>query len=310
MVTASAWGGDGMNHAIWVALPTYNERDNLEPMVRRLLQLLPTGHILVVDDDSPDGTGLLADEIAAANDRVSVLHRKKKEGLGAAYRAAFGWLLDRPDCATIVQMDCDFSHDPADVPRLVAAVEQGADLAIGSRYVTGGGTPGWPMRRRLISRGGSRFARTVLRLPVRDLTGGFKAWRADLLRSLDLARVGTQGYGFQVEMTWRAHTAGAVIRELPIIFGERRAGQSKMSRRIIVEALLMVLRLRVESMGRGSGGRRSTRLAVGNALGLGLMRRARGIPVDDLDPVLVVGIDRPAGGGLAAHDARDAQTRG
>jgi hypothetical protein len=204
-------------------------------------------------------------------------------------------------------MDCDFSHDPADVPRLAEAVEQGADLAIGSRYVAGGDTPGWPVARRLISRGGSGFARTVLRLPVRDLTGGFKAWRADHLRALDLASVGTQGYGFQVEMTWRAYTAGAVIREVPIIFGERRAGQSKMSRRIVGEALLMVLRLRVESMG-GRRKSRSTRLGVGTPLGLGLMRGARGIAVDDLDPV-VVGIDRPSGGGLAAHDARDAESR-
>jgi dolichol-phosphate mannosyltransferase len=297
-----------MNDAIWVALPTYNERDNLEPMVRHLLEVLPTGHILVVDDNSPDGTGRLADELAAGDARVAVLHRDAKEGLGAAYRAAFGWLLDRPDCSTVIQMDCDFSHDPADVPRLAEAVEQGADLAIGSRYVAGGDTPGWPVARRLISRGGSGFARTVLRLPVRDLTGGFKAWRADLLRSIDLASVGTQGYGFQVEMTWRAHTAGALIRELPIIFGERRAGQSKMSRRIVVEALLMVLRLRVESMG-GPRRKRSTRLGVGKALGFGLMRGTRGITVDDLGPVVVVGIDRPAGGGLAAHDARDAQSR-
>ena len=295
-----------MHDHVWIALPTYNERDNLGPMVARLLEVVPDANVLVVDDNSPDGTGELADEIAARESRVRVLHRAGKEGLGAAYRAAFVDLLASPDCDVIVQIDCDFSHDPADVPRLVEAVAAGADLAIGSRYVAGGDTPGWPIGRRLISRGGSGFARTVLRLPVRDLTGGFKAWRADLLRSLDLASVGTQGYGFQVEMTWRAHTAGAIIRELPIVFSERRAGQSKMSRRIVIEALAMVLRLRVTALA-GRRTKRSTRFGVATPLGLGLMRGARGITVDHLDTA-VVGIDRPPSGGLAAHDARDAES--
>jgi dolichol-phosphate mannosyltransferase len=236
----------------WIALPTYNERDNLEPMTAALLAAEPEARILVVDDSSPDGTGELADRLAAADERIEVLHRAGKEGLGAAYRAAFAHLLAKRDCDAVVQMDCDFSHDPEDVRRLLSTLRSGGDLVIGSRYVPGGGTPGWSLGRRALSRGGSLFARTVLRLPVRDLTGGFKAWRGDVLRSIGLDDVETQGYGFQIETTWRAHRAGARIRELPITFSERRAGQSKMSRRIIAEALLLVVRLRFSSRDRAA----------------------------------------------------------
>lgn len=241
MTTGAAIGGQPQ---AWVALPTYNEHENLEPLTAALLAAAPELRILVVDDNSPDGTGHLADRLAAGDPRIEVMHRAGKEGLGAAYRAAFAHLLAKPDCDAVVQMDCDFSHDPRDVVRLLAELRGGGDLVIGSRYVRGGSTPGWSLGRRALSRGGSLFARTVLRLPVRDLTGGFKAWRGDVLRRIGLSDVETQGYGFQIETTWRAHRAGARIRELPITFSERRAGQSKMSRRIIAEALLLVVRLR------------------------------------------------------------------
>jgi len=289
---------------VWIVLPTYNERDNLEPMVVRLLEVIPEARILVVDDGSPDGTGALVDAIAARDQRVSGLHRVAKQGLGAAYRAAFENLLRRSDCDVVVQMDCDFSHDPADVPRLVAALEPDVGLVLGSRYVPGGATPGWNFGRRTISRGGSQFARSVLGLPFQDLTGGFKAWRADLLRSIDLAGVETQGYGFQVEMTWRAYRRGAQIREVPIVFSERRAGQSKMSRKIIAEALVMVLRLRLGSAAwpRATG---STGLGEGQRDGIGLVRGTGGVAVDDLAVAVVLNPDGPRGGRLATHRAGD-----
>lgn len=289
---------------VWIALPTYNERDNLEPMIAAVFAAAPDLGVLVVDDNSPDGTGVLADEIAARDTRVQVLHRAGKEGLGAAYRAAFRHLLERHGADVIVQMDCDFSHDPDDVPRLLAAITSGADLAIGSRYARGGSNPGLGVARRLLSRGGSAFARTVLSLPIHDLTGGFKAWRGSLLRSLDLDRVETQGYGFQVEMTWRAHRLGASIREVPIVFSERRAGQSKMSRRIIVEALLMVLRLRLRGRALGSTGL-GARQAVDSLVG-----GAGGVAVDDLLAVPIAASDGPARGRLATHGAGEADAGG
>ncbi|MEO6579194.1 MAG: polyprenol monophosphomannose synthase [Candidatus Limnocylindria bacterium] len=297
-----------MSRGVWIALPTYDERDNLEPMLGRLLEVVPGARVLVVDDGSPDGTGVLADAVAAREPRVSVMHRTTKDGLGAAYRAAFSHLLARQDCDVIVQMDCDFSHDPADVPRLLEAISDGADLAIGSRYVAGGSTPGWTRGRKLISRGGSAFARGVLSLQTRDLTGGFKAWRADLLRSMDLAAVRTQGYGFQIEMTWRAHRRGADLKELPITFSERRTGQSKMSRRIIAEALLMVVRLRLESAGRARSPV-SAGPAVHPPFHLGLVGRAGGVGVDDLDALSVVRYDGPDRGRAVAHDARQPKVR-
>jgi dolichol-phosphate mannosyltransferase len=233
---------------LWIALPTYNERENLEPMLAALFEQLPAARVLVIDDGSPDGTGELADQLATANPRIAVLHRTSKEGLGAAYRAGFERILAQEDCTAIVQMDCDFSHAPDQVRDLLRSLEAGADLVLGSRYVAGGSTPGWSRRRRFVSRGGSLFARTVLGLPFRDLTGGFKAWRRETLAQLGAEGGQANGYGFQIEMTWRARNLGARIVEVPITFRDRFAGSSKMSGAIVREALLMVLRLR---FGRG-----------------------------------------------------------
>lgn len=229
---------------MWVVLPTYNEIENLEGILGAITEALPQANVLVVDDGSPDGTGQLGDTIAAREPRVSVLHRTSKEGLGPAYRAGFRWVLDRPDTDAVVQMDADFSHDPRDLPRLLAPLMVGADLALGTRYVRGGGTIGWPWYRRLISRGGTTFARTVLLLPYRDLTGGYKAWRRELLDSIRLRDIDVNGYGFQVETTWWAHRRGARIAQVPITFRERTAGRSKMSGAIVGEAMLRVLTLR------------------------------------------------------------------
>jgi dolichol-phosphate mannosyltransferase len=231
-----------------VVLPTFNEIENLEGILSAILEALPQAHVLVVDDGSPDGTGQLADTIAAREPRVAVLHRSAKEGLGPAYRAGFRWVLDRPDTDAVVQMDADFSHDPRDLPRLLAPLMVGADLTLGTRYVPGGGTVGWPWYRRMISRGGTTFARTVLLLPYRDLTGGFKAWRRELLESIRLRDMDVNGYGFQVETTWWAHRRGARIVQVPIIFRERTAGRSKMSGAIVREAMVRVLILRWKTL--------------------------------------------------------------
>ena len=233
---------------MWVVLPTFNEIENLEGVLTAILEALPQAHVLVVDDGSPDGTGQLADTIAAREPRVAVLHRSAKEGLGPAYRAGFRWVLDRPDTDAVVQMDADFSHDPRDLPRLLAPLMVGADLTLGTRYVPGGGTVGWPWYRRIISRGGTTFARTVLLLPYRDLTGGFKAWRRELLESIRLRDMGVNGYGFQVETTWWAHRRGARIVQVPIIFRERTAGRSKMSGAIVREAMVRVVALRWKTL--------------------------------------------------------------
>lgn len=229
---------------VWIAVPTYNELDNLQPLLEAVFNQLPEAHVLVIDDGSPDGTGELADRLATANPRIEVMHRTSKNGLGEAYRAGLSWLLTKPDCTAIVQMDCDFSHAPDDIAVLLERLDAGADLVIGSRYVEGGSTPGWSSRRRFVSRGGSLFARTVLGLPLRDLTGGFKAWRRDFLAALGTEGSYANGYGFQIEMTWRASQLGATIVEVPITFRERIAGASKMSGGIVGEAALMVLRLR------------------------------------------------------------------
>jgi dolichol-phosphate mannosyltransferase len=233
-------------------LPTYNEIENLEPVVAAILDALPQGQVLVVDDGSPDGTGRLADTLAAREPRVHVLHRTIKEGLGAAYQAGFRWVLDRPDTAAVVQMDADFSHDPNDLPRLLAPLMGDADLAVGTRYIRGGGTVGWPWYRQLISRGGNTFARTVLLLRYRDLTGGFKAWRRELLENIRLRDVQAHGYGFQIETTWWAHRRGARIVQVPIVFRERQAGRSKMTGGIAREALMRVMSLRWQAMRAGS----------------------------------------------------------
>jgi dolichol-phosphate mannosyltransferase len=237
--------GLAVGRGVWVVLPTYNERENLERIASAILAALPEASLLVVDDGSPDGTGGLADTIAARESRVSVLHRPAKEGLGVAYRAGFRWVLERPDARAVVQMDADFSHDPVDLPRLLAPLMGNADLVLGTRYMPGGGTVGWPWYRKLISRGGTIFARTVLLLPYRDLTGGFKAWRRELIDAIRLRETAGSGYGFQVETTWWAHRRGATIVQVPIVFRERTAGTSKMTGGIVREALFLVLRLRL-----------------------------------------------------------------
>jgi dolichol-phosphate mannosyltransferase len=236
----------------WVVLPTYNEADNLRPIAAAILAQLPGATLLVVDDGSPDGTGHQADELAAADERVRVRHRDAKQGLGRAYLDGFGRAIEG-GAAIVVQMDADFSHDPAVLPALIGPVVDGsADLVIGSRYVDGGGVRDWGLIRRVISRGGSLFAKVVLGLRPHDLTGGFKAWRATTLAAIPFEGVHAGGYVFQIEMTYRASRLGARVTEIPIVFQDRRAGQSKMSRRIIVEALIVVLTLRWDEL-RGRG---------------------------------------------------------
>jgi len=237
--------------ATWVILPTYNEASNLGPISGAILERLPDAVLLIVDDASPDGTGRLADELAAADPRIRVRHRAAKQGLGPAYLDGFGVAL-AGGAARVVQMDADWSHDPGYLPGLVGALEQ-SDLALGSRYVRGGGVRDWGLARRVISRGGSLFARTVLGLHEHDLTGGFKAWRAELLAGLPRDGIHSGGYVFQIEMTYLADRLGGRIVEVPIVFTDRRVGVSKMSRRIIFEAFAVVLRLRWDELrGRGT----------------------------------------------------------
>jgi len=232
----------------WIVLPTYDEADNLSGISAAILEALPGASLLVVDDNSPDGTGELADRLAAADPRIRVRHRPGKQGLGRAYLDGFDEAL-AAGARTIVQMDADWSHDPAVLPTLVQPIGAGrADLVIGSRYVRGGGVEDWGVVRRLISRGGSLFARVVLGLAPHDLTGGFKAWRAETLAAVPFDGVRAGGYVFQIEMTYRASRQGARLAEVPITFRDRRAGRSKMSRRIIVEALLVVIRLRWDEL--------------------------------------------------------------
>lgn len=228
-----------------VCLPTYNERENLESMVRALA---PHGYrILVIDDNSPDGTGEVADRLAAELDLVSVLHRPEKQGLGPACIAGFKQAL-ADGAEIVVEMDSDFSHDPADVPRLVAAVEDGADFALGSRYVEGGGTTNWGLGRRVLSRGASMYARTILGVKLHDVTAGFTCYRRGVLEALDLASIDSQGYVFQIEMKYRALRKGFKVAEVPIVFADRTAGYSKMTRAIILEAVWKVPLLRVAAV--------------------------------------------------------------
>ncbi|HEX8907682.1 MAG TPA: polyprenol monophosphomannose synthase [Anaeromyxobacteraceae bacterium] len=225
-----------------VCLPTYDERDNLEPITRAILAATPEVDVLVIDDSSPDGTGELADRLAAAEPRVQVLHRAGKEGLGKAYLAGFAWALER-GYELVLEMDADFSHNPRYLPRMLELAQE-ADLVLGSRNVEGGGTVNWGIGRKVLSRGGSLYARTILGVRVRDLTGGFKCFRRQVLEAIDLPSVECSGYAFQIELTYRALRKGFRVVETPIVFEDRRVGQSKMSRRIVLEAISKVWSIR------------------------------------------------------------------
>jgi dolichol-phosphate mannosyltransferase len=241
---APCYAGGAMNTAL-VIIPTYNERDNLEAISSAVLAAEPRADILVVDDNSPDGTGQLADQLAAKQPRIKVLHRAKKEGLGRAYLQAFSWALEQ-GYPLILEMDADFSHDPKYLPVLIDTALGGADLVLGSRYVTGGGTVNWGIGRQLISQGGSLYARSILGVKIRDLTGGFKCFHRRVLEAIDLAGVKSAGYGFQIELTYRTLKQGFTVKEVPIVFEDRRVGQSKMSKKIFLEALTVVWMLRLK----------------------------------------------------------------
>jgi dolichol-phosphate mannosyltransferase len=232
-----------------VCVPTYNERENLEPLVRALAEVLDTtrDRVLVIDDASPDGTGELADRLADELPWVGVLHRSAKEGIGRAYLAGFAEAL-ATGAELVLEMDCDFSHDPRDVSRLIATAEDGADLVLGSRWVEGGGTENWGAVRRFISRGGSLYARLVLGVGIRDLTGGFKCYRRRVLETIDLDAIAARGYGFQIEGTYRTLRAGFRVVEIPITFVDRRVGESKMSGAIVLEAMRQVPVLRWQAL--------------------------------------------------------------
>jgi len=223
---------------VLVIVPTYNEKDNLEIIAGRLLTAVPDAHLLVVDDSSPDGTGDIADRMAAADPRVHVLHRSEKNGLGGAYIAGFGWAREH-GYDVVVEMDADGSHQPEQLPRLLAALEH-ADLVLGSRWVPGGSVVNWPKSREILSRGGSTYARTLLRLPVQDATGGYRAYRREVLDSLPLSTVASQGYCFQIDLAWQSWKAGWEVVEVPITFVERERGESKMNRSIVLEAVWRV----------------------------------------------------------------------
>jgi dolichol-phosphate mannosyltransferase len=228
-----------------VCLPTYNERENLEPMLRALGD--KDVRVLVIDDNSPDGTGELADRLASELDYVDVLHRQRKEGLGPAYLAGFRRAL-ADGAELVLELDCDFSHDPEDVPRLIAAAEDGADVVLGSRYVEGGAVRNWGFLRRFISAGGSLYARVLLGVNVKDLTGGFKCFRRGVLETIDLDSIRSKGYAFQIETTYRALRAGFRVVEIPITFADREVGGSKMSRAIVAEAIGKVPGLRLAAL--------------------------------------------------------------
>jgi dolichol-phosphate mannosyltransferase len=234
-----------MSDRVLIVVPTYNERDNVAEVVDRFLAAAPDAELLFVDDASPDGTGAVLDGIAATERRVHVMHRAGKLGLGTAYLDGFRWGLAR-GFELLLEMDADFSHDPRYLPDVLARARAGADVVVGSRYVAGGGTENWGLSRKIISRGGSLYARTILGVRVRDLTSGFICWRRRALEAIDLDSIASNGYSFQIEMKYRALRAGLRVEEVPIVFVDRRVGQSKMSRAIFLEALWVVWKLRLE----------------------------------------------------------------
>ncbi len=227
-----------------VIIPTYNESENLEKLLREVFVFLPQTEVLIIDDNSPDGTGKIADEFAAVNPSLHVIHRPKKMGMGNAYNQGFRYAIEH-GYDIVFQMDADFSHKPSDLPRLLDALK-GNGLVIGSRYVYGGGTVNWGIVRRFISKSGNLYARTILGMDIKDITGGFRCYSVGTLRKVDLDQVKSDGYGFQVEMAYRIKQAGYGIKEVPIIFEDRRAGQSKMSKDIVMEAFIRVLVIRLK----------------------------------------------------------------
>ncbi len=231
-----------MTEKALIIIPTYDEKENVAAMADAVLKRVPEANILFVDDNSPDGTGVLLDEIAAREPRVFVMHRAGKEGLGRAYIAGFKWALAR-DYALICEMDCDFSHDPAALPSLFKAAREGADLVLGSRYIGGIRVMNWPMSRLLLSTGAAQYVKLVTGMPVNDPTGGFKCFRREVLQAINLDRITSSGYSFQIEMSHTAWMKGFKIKEVPIVFEDRRAGYSKMRANIATEAVMMVLRL-------------------------------------------------------------------
>ncbi len=231
-----------------ICLPTYEERDNLAPVLEAIHAVVPQVDVLVIDDNSPDGTGALADALAARDPRVQVLHRAGKQGLGRAYLAGFAWALARA-YGLVLEMDADFSHDPGHLPAILAAA-QDADVVLGSRWIPGGRTVHWGVGRKIVSRGGSLYARTILGVPVRDLTGGFKCFRREVLEAIDLPTVASTGYAFQIELTFRALCRGFRVVEVPITFADRRVGSSKMSRGIVLEAMRNVWAMRFSEFAR------------------------------------------------------------
>jgi dolichol-phosphate mannosyltransferase len=236
-----------MSRRVLVITPTYNERENLHAFLDALFAVAPQVDVLIVDDSSPDGTGALADEVAARDPRVHVRHRAGKLGLGTAYLEGFQWALDQA-YDVVFEMDTDLSHDPRYVPEFIRAIEAGADVVIGSRNIPGGGVEGWGPGRHFVSKGGSVYARTILGLDVRDLTSGYKAFTRDALQRIDLGGVKSNGYSFQIELTYRAVLRGMRVAEVPILFVDRRAGASKMSRKIFAEAVVMVWKLRLDAL--------------------------------------------------------------
>jgi dolichol-phosphate mannosyltransferase len=245
---------------VLVIIPTYNEADNIKPIVARVRSAVPDAHILIADDNSPDGTGKFADELAIGDESVHVLHRKGKEGLGAAYLAGFRWGIEQ-GYGVLVEMDADGSHQPEELPRLLIALKS-ADMVLGSRWIPGGRVVNWPKSREFISRGGSLYSRVLLDVPIRDMTGGYRAFRRETLEGLGMEEVASAGYCFQVDLAWRAVKAGFHVVEVPITFVERERGESKMSRDILVEAMFRVagwgITSRAAKVGKSLGGARRT----------------------------------------------------